>query len=158
MWAKAYYRKQLDKALKTATVSSFIHGFLFIYLFSLSRVTFLSVFIMLPGIRSGVNSSSSAGDRKIFWLRAYKSPMIAAHPRARYSPDTEIVAMATLTAGQRQAQYNTKEAESGSGRVAYPFDNKKCKHAIALWLMSITDWNQHRSQRHMHPHKLPTPT
>lgn len=128
MQAKAYYRKQLDKELKTAIC---FYPWIFIYLFYLSHVTFLSVFMLLPGIRSAVNSSSSAGDRKIFWLRAYKSPMIAAHPRARYSPDTEIVAMATLTAGQRQAQHNTKEAERGSGRVAYPFDNKNGKHAIA---------------------------
>lgn len=100
-------------------------------------MTFNYVFMWLPGIWRTVNSSSSAGDCKIFWLRAYKSPVIADHPRARYSPDTEIVAMATLTAGHRQARYNTKEVESGSGWVDNPFDNKKRKHAKALWRLCL---------------------
>ena len=100
--------------------------------------SFLFLCCSLAHIQCAVNSPSQAATVRSSGWELIKSPVIADHPRARYSPDTEMVAMVTLTAGHGQVHYKTHEVERVSAWVGNPFDNTMRKHAKALWLLSFT--------------------
>lgn len=77
----------------------------------------------------------SAGNREIFWLRAYKSPVIADHPGARYSPDTENGFHGNARS-PATGRFNVihRRRRQGAAERDNPFDNMIGKHATALWL------------------------
>lgn len=77
----------------------------------------------------------SVGNREIFWLRACKSPVIADHPGARYSPDTEngFYGNARSPATGR-LDITHRRRRQGAAERGNPFDNTMRKHGTALWL------------------------
>lgn len=77
----------------------------------------------------------SVGNCEIFRLRAFKSPVIADQPRARYSPKTEIVAMETPTVGPGLEQNNAHMRWKESAWASNSFDNTMLKHANPLWCL-----------------------
>ena len=91
---KACGETQLDQGLNR--LISHYH----IDFFDLFGAPFLSVFLPLSGSQIHLERCElllSVGNCGIFWLRAFKSPVIADQPRARYSPETAVVAMVTPT-------------------------------------------------------------